>query len=130
MSSLLFSAIAATILATAGFGAPAEIRSAQALPVEHMAAAHQPATAPSQFHGVNRLADSAPENAESDQTNKSKCERDGGRWDADSHHRKCKRAGLFWWNNVAVDLIGAGTLGGFIYALTSGDGFDHHSVSN
>lgn len=115
MTTLLFSVLAASGLVAAGVGAPAETRSAQSLPSEHLVVPAPHPASTGNFLNVNRLADAAPDNSGSDQSAKAECERSGGHWD--DSKSSCRRRGAW-----PVWAIGAGTTGGLIYALLSGDG--------
>jgi hypothetical protein len=111
MSNVLLSVLAATSLVTAGV--PSETRSAQALPAEHLVVPPAHPNSSGNFQYVNRLADPTPGNSWSDQPPEVRCRHHGGHWNAEK--QKCEP-------NAFIYIIGAATLGGFIYAMTSRGG--------
>ncbi len=111
MSNVLLSVLDATSLVTAG--ATSEIRSSQSLPVEHLAVPVAHANSSANLNTVNRLADTAPGGSWSDQPAEIQCKHRFGHWSVKA--QKCE-------TNPVVYIIGAGALGGFIYAMTSRGG--------
>jgi hypothetical protein len=113
MTSLLFSVLAATSLAATGIGAIGDTRSAQSLPSAQLVVAPAHPASTGNLHPVNRLADATPDSPGFYEAEKEKCERHGGHWD--EKKMRCH-------HNPFVYFIGAATVGGFIYAMTSRGG--------
>ncbi len=110
MTTLLFSVLAATSLATAGVAAPSETRSAQSLPSDNLVSSSMNSSATGKFHGVSRLADGGPSSGW-DHSDRSLC--NSHHWYWDNKVGRCHK------NALPMYIIGAGAAGGFIYALSS-----------
>jgi hypothetical protein len=126
MTTMLLSVFAAASLVL-GVAGSSETRSAQALPAEHLVVAPVHASPSAGAHGLSRLADTPADNAGDPKSGKRTCAGRGSQQTKDKF--RCP-PGI--WNSPSTYIIGSGTVGGIIYAITSRDGSSsgQHSISN